>query len=285
MNFQYKISSPLKQLLLLFLILSPQLFMVITSTFSADQIGGIDLSTKEMVNKAKWLQVFSSIAFFIIPAFIFSVFVVHFNHLKFLGFRKISNSALLPISAICMIVSAPLVFWLGEINELFPLPERLAEMEASTQEHIKVFLKVDQPIDLLFNVFFIGLMPAISEEILFRGALQSTMIRLTKNPWVGIIIAALIFSALHLQFAGFIPRFFLGVLLGAFYWYSGTLWVPIFAHFVYNAIQVVAAAYMPDLAADNPEIPIIAVIISAGLVFYLTYLVKSKSQPITESTI
>lgn len=283
MNFSYKIISPLKQLLLLLLILSPQLILVITSTFQADQLGGISLDSKEMITKAKWLQVFSSVTFFIIPAFIFTALVIHRDHFRFLGFRKVENSGFLPLSAICILVSAPLVFWLGQINAMIHLPEKLDLIEKSTQEQIKLFLAIENWQDLLFNIFVIALVPAISEEILFRGALQGIVIRLTKNPWIGIIVAAIIFSALHLQFAGFLPRFFLGFLLGVFYYFSGTLWVPIFAHFVYNAIQVVVAAYYPDMGEQNPEVPILAAFISAALVAYFIYLFKTKSTVQTES--
>lgn len=275
---QYKIVSPLKQLAVLFIILSPQLFLVLSSTFQADQLGGIELTSKEMITKAKWLQVFSSVAFFIIPAFLFSVFTVHYGHLKFLGFKKPENSSFLPLAGVCILVSAPLVFWLGHLNEMIPLPEKFLQMEEATNSQIKAFLHTENVSGLLFNLFVLALVPSIAEEILFRGAMQRVLVQLTRSPWAGIIISAIIFSALHLQFAGFLPRFFLGVLLGAFYWYSGSLWVPIFAHFVYNGIQVVAASYYPDLGEKNPEVPVLAALISAVIITYILYLFKSKSK-------
>ena len=75
-------------------------------------------------------------------------------------------------------------------------------------------------------------------------------IRLTRNPWMGIILTAAIFSGIHFQFYGFLPRLFLGVVLGAIYWYSGSLWVAILAHFLYDAAVIVLVYFNPQMLVD-----------------------------------
>jgi hypothetical protein len=94
------------------------------------------------------------------------------------------------------------------------------------------------------------------------------MINLSRNAWVGIILTSILFSALHLQFQGFLPRMFLGVILGAIYWYSGSLWPSIVAHFVNNAVQVVAVSYAPEYIEKNPSVPILAALISGLIVAF-----------------
>ena len=101
--------------------------------------------------------------------------------------------------------------------------------------------------ELLKNLVFIALFAGIGEELIFRGVLQRMLIRATKSSWLGIILTAAIFSGIHFQFYGFFPRLFLGILLGAIYWYSGSLWVAILAHFLYDAAVIVMVYLNPEL--------------------------------------
>ena len=134
------------------------------------------------------------------------------------------------------------------------------------------FLKIRNWYDVYVNIIVIALLPAICEELFFRGALQRVMIHLTKSPVLGIIIAAFLFSALHLQFAGFLPRMFLGIVLGVLYWYSGSLWTCMLAHFVFNGIQVIIVSYAPKYINVNPSPALFAAIVSiiavSGVLYY-----------------
>jgi len=92
---------------------------------------------------------------------------------------------------------------------------------------------------MLYMVFMIGLLPALGEELLFRGILQRLFSEWTRNIHAGIWISAVLFSAMHMQFYGFIPRMMLGALLGYLLAWSGSLWLPVIAHFINNASAVV----------------------------------------------
>ena len=102
---------------------------------------------------------------------------------------------------------------------------------------------MDSIIDLVFNLLVIAIIPAIGEELFFRGYLQQKLIKWNRSPHIGIIITAILFSIIHFQFSGLIPRFILGVLLGYIFYWSSSLWIPIIAHFVNNA-QVLIIAYV-----------------------------------------
>ena len=124
-------------------------------------------------------------------------------------------------------------------------------MEEEAARQIKFMLKDRSIGELIKNLVFISLFAGIGEELFFRGILQRMFIRATKNAWMGIILAAAIFSAFHFQFYGFFPRLFLGVLLGAIYWYSGSLWVAILAHFLYDAAVIVLVYFNPQMLQDT----------------------------------
>ena len=135
-----------------------------------------------------------------------------------------------------------------------------------------------------FGEFVIGfvvvaILAGICEEFLFRGIIQTEFMRGTKNIHVAIWISAFLFSAIHTQFFGFVPRMLLGVLFGYLYHWSGNLIVPMFAHFVNNGFSVVMMYLhqigVVDVEIDTPEAaPWPAVVGFAILTFVLLAYLK-----------
>ena len=233
---------------------------------------GLDWTKPEMVSVMKWIQGISSILIFLLPAILYARITFTGRPLYFLGLKKAEKSGMYGLAVLCIILAFPLVIWLGELNQHIPLPEWMTAMEKDTLKQMEALLNVNKPIDIVVNVFIIAVLPALCEELCFRGALQRILIHCTKSPWGGIIITSVLFSALHLQFQGFLPRMFLGIVLGALYWYSGSLWTSILAHFVNNGVQVVAVSFAPQYATENPEMPVFAGLISAVIVFVILWI-------------
>jgi membrane protease YdiL (CAAX protease family) len=157
-------------------------------------------------------------------------------------------------------------------------------MEEESGRLLAAILKVRNKFDIVVNVVIIALLPAIAEEMCFRSGLQRILIQLTRNPWVGIVLTAVLFSALHMQFLGFLPRMFLGIVLGAFYWFSGSIYTSMIAHFVNNAVQVLFASYAPEYIDKNPETPLLAGIAS-GIVVWAILWFFQKQTTITYSKV
>lgn len=272
-----RISSPWKQLLVLFLVFSPQLLLLLIGLFIDTESTAANSSVKLDVPTLKTLQAVSSFLFFFLPAFLYVVFVFRGKYMYFLGFKRADKANMYVLAACAILFTFPLVFWLGEINRMIPLPEWMKKMENSTGKQMEEFLKVRNWYDVYVNVLVIALIPAICEELFFRGALQRVLIYVTRSPWAGIILSALLFSALHLQFAGFLPRMFLGIVLGILYWYSGSLWTCIIAHFIFNGIQVLFVSYAPKYIDTNPELPIYAAVVSLIAVGSVLYYYRRQS--------
>lgn len=189
-----------------------------------------------------------------------------------------------------MAVNSPVVEW----NQNLKLPSSLAGLEQAMkgmEEEMKVLTDYLTSFDnfgqFLFGILIIAIIPAIGEELVFRGLVQNHLFRITKNIHVAIWLAAFIFGAIHLQFYGMFARMLLGVLFGYLYYYSGSLFYSIFAHFVNNAVAVVAV-YMYhkgsfDYNIDSPEaLPWYQVLLSL-VVFVLLFMafinvVKPKEQ-------
>lgn len=244
----------------------------------------IDWSKPEMVPIMKWIQGGSSILIFLLPAFLYARISFSARPFYFLGLKKAEKSGMYGLAILCILLAFPFVIWLGELNQNIPLPDWMTALEKDTAKQMEALLKVNKPSDILVNVMIIAVLPAICEELCFRGALQRILIHCTKSPWVGIIVTSILFSALHLQFQGFLPRMFLGVVLGALYWYSGSLWPSILAHFVNNGVQVIAVSYAPKYLNENPTIPVFAGLIS-GIIIFIILWVYARLSTVTYSKV
>jgi len=162
---------------------------------------------------------------------------------------------------VVFILSAfPFAQWLYQINQALPLPNWLTRMDKSAEEMILALLRMEAPFELLVNLLVIAVLPALGEELVFRGVLQRQLQRLSDNPHLAVWTAAIVFSLFHLQFQGFLPRLALGALLGYLFWWTASLWVPVLAHFANNAVQVLAqyawkdetAAVLQPQAGEEP---------------------------------
>lgn len=237
----------------------------------------LDWSKPGILTAMKSIQALSSVLIFLLPALVFALIVYHGKPFYFLGLKHapVKQSYFLAIAGI--LIAFPLVFWLGEMNQQIPLPKWMGNLENDATKQMQAFLKAENAGDVILNVLIIAFLPALCEEICFRGALQRILIHISRNAWVGIIFTSILFSALHLQFQGFLPRMFLGMILGAIYWYSGSLWPSILAHFVNNAVQVVAVSFAPEYVEKNPSIPLYAALISGVFLWGILWAFKSYS--------
>ena len=191
-------------------------------------------------------QGISSIFMFVVPPIVY-YFVTRKEHqMRELGFRSVNRPwPLFVLAAIALIyVSIPVTTTLTTWNEgmklggaLQALEDMMKALEESAAALTEQMLNVDTVGGLLLNLLVIALIPAIGEELTFRGVLQQGLTR-RMNPHVAIILTAAIFSFIHFQFYGFLPRMFLGVLLGYMFYVSGSLWPSILMHFLNNGTSV-----------------------------------------------
>lgn len=196
-------------------------------------------------NLLKYFQIIQSAGLFVVPPFILAWFFGR-NSLRYLQLDRKLHWRTAILTTVLMLSAIPVINLLARYNTGISLPESMTAIEEwmqKTEESAKrlteMFLRADTPYELLFNLFLIAVIPAIGEELLFRGVVQRLFSEWTGNRHAGIWIAAIIFSAMHLQFYGFIPRTMLGVLFGYLLVWSGRMWVPILAHFINNAAAVV----------------------------------------------
>ena len=197
-----------------------------------------DLSNQVAVNYLKLLQLFSAVGLFVAPTLLYA-YLTDFDYKLLFNFKR--QSAFLVI--VIMMLITPFIGWLLEMNMSIPFPDWILRLGNDSEKIVESFLKMNHLGDLLFNLLVIAIVPAIGEELLFRGYLQQSFSKWLSNPYIAIIVTAVLFSAIHLHFQAFLPRIILGVLLGYLFYWSGSLWLPILAHFANNA-QAVIISYL-----------------------------------------
>ena len=196
----------------------------------------------------KILQIAQSIGLFVAPYLIYR-WLLHDGSYQLLQVR--GRWSMLAVFSISMISALPLINFLAEWNSSLHLPGALSGVEtwmrsteAQAETLIRSFLAMDSIGDLLFNLVLIALLPAICEEVFFRGTVQPLLLRVTRGPHAAIWITAFIFSFFHMQFLGFFPRLLLGAVLGYAAHWSGTLMLPMMGHLLNNGIAVLATWYV-----------------------------------------
>ena len=223
-------------------------------------------------------QMLSTILLFGVPAYFYARLTFVDRPLYRLGFRPAERASFYILGVLLLLLAIPFESWLGILNKNTPLPKWMIQSEDSTERQLMTMLEVKNSFDIVFNLLVVAVIPGIFEEMFFRGVVQRLMIQLTKRPWVGIVVAAFIFSFFHFQFQGFLPRMFLGILLGAAFWYSGSLWVTAIAHCFYNGIQVLALVYYPDaMTREKPSIPVYTVLLSLVIVVGLLAVMRKSA--------
>jgi len=262
---------------------------LVTIVLFRDLVDSVDLTN---IGLMKVFQIFSQLFIFGTPVLVFSYLKTR-GLLRYPIFKSPKSIGLLLLSLLVLAVSFPFIGSINLWNQSIEFPEALKGIESilrgledQAMEMTEAFMKMDNVGDLLINIIMIGFLAGLGEELLFRGTIQNFFSEWTKNPHFAIIFSAFIFSLIHLQFYGFFPRWLLGILFGYLYYWSGTIWIPIIAHALFNGLQVVGfyfAGNMDSFNMDNMEaLPWYITLASlSGLIFvmwlYYQYCLKRNT--------
>ena len=190
------------------------------------------------------LQLCSGILTFMLPALI-TAYLCSKTPGAFLGFRKVMDVRVFVLTALMLCFISPIIEITSFLNAKLSLPEWMAPLEnwvRATEdirnEVAESLLSQKGVLPFITNLCVIAAFTGVAEELMFRGALFSIVRKKISNPHVTIWLIAILFSAIHLQFYGFLPRTLLGAFLGYLLYWSQSIWIPIFAHALNNAVAV-----------------------------------------------
>jgi len=246
----------------------------------------------------RYLLIVQDIALFTIPSIIILRLMNSDYSGKFTDFKipQLKEIGLVVILTFCIF---PITSFTGQINSSMHLPGWLSGLEHWMTD---LETRADSTTDLLivsksfgtmmFNLLTFGLIAGVAEELIFRGVFQKIFCNMFKSGHLAIWVTAFLFSAIHFQFYGFIPRLILGLAFGYLFFWSGNLWFPMIAHFLNNAFPVVLA-YVQGLEKLNTPsdvplwhqaiyLPLPMLIVFAILYYFRNKRISSEGHNINE---
>ncbi len=199
------------------------------------------------LNSLKFMQMGSSVFGFLVPAIFFAKVIVR-QPKTYLKANWRFPLILLLLVFFIMLIAAPLMEVLISLNQKMVLPQALKglerwmrSLEDTAGKQTEILLQMKSPLSFLINLLMIAILPAVAEEFLFRGCFQQIFTGWTKSIHWGVWISAALFSAIHFQFFGFLPRMLLGVFFGYFAAWSGSIWPGVLGHFLNNGTALVVS--------------------------------------------
>lgn len=238
------------------------------------------------IQVTRFIQFASTFFLFAVPAWLMAL-IVYRKPAQYLGFATYSTARQFFIILLLVIASLFAQSILSQLNEMIPISKSLAQYfkqkEDDYSKEILAMAQMKTATDYLYAMLILAFLPALFEELFFRGAMQQTLIRLFRSTAAGIIVTSILFSAAHLSYYGFLTRFFLGILLGYIFHYGKNIWLNITTHFLNNAV-VVTGLYMlsrsgklTDKSLDDTPQPFYIGILAIAAVIALFVVFKRES--------
>ena len=222
---------------------------------------------------------------FLVPALLTGYVFFRQRWASEVGIRHIPPIGKLALGVLLTVMSFPmaqLAFMANRwVVEKISWLQSLIASESASENLMEGLLVMPSLWEMLFSLLVMAVVPAIGEEMVFRGILQKQMQRIMANPYIAIIITALIFSLAHFQVQRFFAIFLLGIVLGLIFYWTKNLWVPIAGHFVFNGTQVVAAyVSQEDLdklnAGEDVQLPFAVIAFSFVAIFLISKKLKES---------
>ena len=231
----------------------------------------------------KILLMLSSIISFALPALLAAKFIQKDEPaFRQLGMTESPRFTKYLLAIVFMLAIMPAIEFISSLNASYSFPESLKGLEEylrnideSTMQSTMKALAGNGVGAFILNLIVLAITPAACEEMFFRGVLQKFFVDNIRNKHIAILLTAFIFSAIHMQFSGLLPRFILGAVLGYLFYSSGSLWLSIVAHATNNALVVIAAFFFcaeisasPDLSAYTNPWWICAIVAGLAIAFF-----------------
>lgn len=278
-------------IVLLLLILAGAVFSSLIAMGIFYFIYGFHAEITQDPDMMRLLQLFSAIGTFLFPALALA-WLCSNNPKEYLSIGEMPKGHILLLTFFSVFLLSPAISLTGLLNRQMELPSFMEPMEnwmrvqEETAEKLTLMLLAGEGfVTLILNLIVIAVAAGVTEEFLFRGALQRVIGKWTHNHHIIIWSAAIIFSAFHMQFFGFLPRMLLGAYFGYLLYWSRNIWVPVFAHFVNNAFAVIGMSnarlkdnefITGDISTQNLLPYTIVAIITLSLFYYCAKRIKKQ---------
>ena len=226
-------------------------YIAFKSGFNAEALNDILANLADYPAYVREMQFLSQLCVFVFPALLAArLFSEDYKEYLYLNTPFYGSAVFWTV--LSMIFVQPLLNLIIQMNQQMVFPDFLKDMEAymKTMEEsqtrlVESMLHAENIRAIIFNILVVAVFAAIGEEFLFRGTLQRIFAQMIRNKHVVIWSVAFVFSAIHFQFYGFVPRLLLGAYFGYLLDFTKNIWIPVLAHFTHNFIGVGLATVYP----------------------------------------
>lgn len=258
----------------------------ITGVSLTDIQGATKGSSPEALNALKWFLMIVNLLTFAGTAVLYA-YSSHPDRKNYLGFRRIQKPVLVVYALVFSLAALPFILqlatWISDLN----ISAAATEIQKSSNEKMEALLNVHTVPSFLFTLFVLGIVPALGEELLFRGVVMRFLHKQTKNIHFSVFASAAVFAFFHGVPYSLLSILMMGMLLGYIYYYTGSIWVNMIVHFVHNGVQITMSYLaMNGIIAmgmeneDNFEWYVLVVgVLIAGVFFYL---MQRKATPLPD---
>lgn len=207
-------------------------------------------------NLLRALQCISTFLIMALPAAAFGL-IMNRKPLRYIGFNEALSGKQVFLVVIMLVMALAVSASLSLVNEMIPISKSAeAYFKGLEDEYNKQMMGIANMKtvqDYIMSLIIIAMLPAIFEEMLFRGALQPVLVNLTKNAFIGILVTSILFSAIHFSYYGFLSRVALGLIIGYVFYFSKNLWLASLMHFLYNGLGVTQLYMLSRKGALTPD--------------------------------
>ncbi len=232
------------------------------------------------------IQAIGQLGGFVLTAYLF----LSFYKKNFCSFLKLNKKPNIKLAAIMLLIIAallPIAAFIGYFNQQIPIPniaglrESLTQLDEKSKHIIEEMLKMKNPGQLAYTLFFLAVVPAVSEEIFFRGLFQQYLTKFSNKPLIAILATSLLFAVMHFKYSQILPIFLMSLALGYVFYLTKNLLYPILLHFLNNGIMVVIT-YIEQSNTENSilndqQMPPIAYVLGACVLLIIGYTLLKKN--------
>jgi membrane protease YdiL (CAAX protease family) len=273
-----------------FIVVTLLCYLLATSIF-----GITSENIMEHLDKPFQLQLFNFISssLSLVAACFLIALLIRADFKKFYHIRIPNHVKWFVLSLLFVVVSLPLIGPLFELNSLLDLDtirpglqDWFAQQEASNNKLYEAMSSGDGALSLIGSILFMALMPAIAEELFFRGFLLNVFRGLFKNVHLAIFVSAFIFAAIHMQLPKLLPMLFLGMVFGYAVYWTNSIWTSITAHFLNNLMAIIQLKFVTngdygEVIKAEQDVPTYIVVVCLLAVIALFYYINKKAAPKT----
>lgn len=210
-------------------------------------------SGRQVIHAALATQGVLSICLFMLPPLLFAN-LTHPRPFGYLGLTTPWQPLHILLSILAIVGAMPVFVTIETLISRLNLGADVKAQQEAAETIQRAFLDMPSLADFFSTFTVMAIIPAIGEELFFRGVLMRFTRQKTRNMVVPFIFTSVIFALSHSNYYGMLSIFLAGALLASLYYLTGSLWCGIVAHLVFNGAQVIACYINPGTPAGDNSI-------------------------------